>query len=162
ITETRPTMVAFNLATRRDLPPLPYVRMFRDRHHEGDYTKPGAVTQWVGDDSFKLTGDPLNQRLTDLTRWVTAIQERGGEVIWLRMITTGDVWTQEQALFPRAEYYDRLAAEVPGHFLHFADEPSLAGFECPDGRHLDYRTSPEFTRALAAVLKRRGWLRGHR
>src|SRR5690606_683714 len=88
ITETRPTMVAFNLATRRDLPPLPYVRMFRDRHHEGDYTKPGAVTQWVGDDSFKLTGDPLNQRLTDLTRWVTAIQERGGEVIWLRMITT--------------------------------------------------------------------------
>jgi hypothetical protein len=80
------------------------------------------------------------------------IRARGGEVVLIRMPTSGDLWTLHELQYPRAEYWDRLVAVTGLPAIHFADYPGLSGFECPDFSHLDARDSPRFTQALAAIL----------
>jgi hypothetical protein len=87
-----------------------------------------------------------------LLRASAAIEARGGHVRFVAMPTSGLVREAESAFFPRAEFYDRLAARAGGRALHSADVPALARFQCPDGSHLDYRDRAAFTEALVDAL----------
>jgi hypothetical protein len=83
---------------------------------------------------------------------VKAIQARGGRVVFIRFPTSGDYNVKEQAVFPRAQCWDRFAAQTSALTIHFKDFPSLADFSCPDLVHLDRRDVPRFTLELLDIL----------
>lgn len=91
-----------------------------------------------------------------LIEWSHKIRQRGGDVLLIRMPTTGRTWKLDQQYYPKPEYWDRLAADFPGSSLHFADSNRLKSFKCPDTSHLDYRDVPRFTRVLVEELRHRG------
>lgn len=90
--------------------------------------------------------------------WVAAIRARGGEVVFVRFPTSGEHWKLDERYYPRARYWDRVAAVTGAATIHFRDLPDAAGLLCPDTSHLDQRDAPRFTRALLAELERRGLL----
>ncbi len=87
------------------------------------------------------------------------IEARGGRVVFLRMITTGKYYENDIKFYPREKYWDVLAGQTSVAMIHFADVPTLAGFDCPDGSHLDAKDVPAFTIALGEELQRRGVLK---
>jgi hypothetical protein len=89
-----------------------------------------------------------DSRAREVERAVRAILARGGRVILLRMPTSGLVLEAEQKRWPRALFWDRVAASTRARTVHFEDWPGLNGFTCPDGSHLDYRDRSAFTEAF--------------
>ncbi len=87
-----------------------------------------------------------------LARQARRVQERGGRVLFVRMPTSGLVTELEERRFPRERFWDELARNVGAPAVHFADDPALRQFHCPDGSHLDVRDRARFTSALAAAL----------
>ena len=86
---------------------------------------------------------------------VRRIEDRGGRVVFVKLPVSGELVRFEQKRFPRQRYWDVLAASTSAVTIHCADHPELAGFECPDGSHLDYRDARVFTRAFGNMLSRR-------
>ena len=83
---------------------------------------------------------------------VAALQARGGEVIFLRMPTSGELWDISTGEWPKEPYWDKVAPLTGARTIHFKDHADLAAFRCPDGSHLDASDAPAFTRALAGHL----------
>lgn len=120
------------------------------RAHAVDYAAGGTQTP-----------SELEARLAEaleLEPAIAQIQARGGQVVYLRMPTCGPRWLADEALYPKARFWDRLAAQTRAVAIHFQDHPALAGFECPDLSHLDSKDGPRFTRGLVEVLLARGVL----
>ena len=88
---------------------------------------------------------------------VAAIRERGGQVVFLRMPTSGRHWELDEEHYPRAEYWDRFAASTSAPAIHFRDVPGM-DVECPDTSHLGVAESKQFTEALASELMSLGVL----
>jgi hypothetical protein len=82
-----------------------------------------------------------------------AIETRGGHVVFIRMPTSGLVREFDQQHFPRGQFWERFIRDAGVNAINFEDEPSLGGFNCPDGSHLDYRDRERFTRSLGIVVK---------
>lgn len=85
---------------------------------------------------------------------VSRIRARGGRMILVNLPSSGALRQREDAMRPRAMYWDALLAvtEVPG--IHWLDYPELAGFACPEWSHLSATDSVEFTRRLVPLLRR--------
>jgi hypothetical protein len=86
--------------------------------------------------------------------WVKGIQARGGNVIFLRMVSSYGVRGAEDTLSPRAQW-DLFASHVAGIAIHYEDVPSLRDFKAMDGSHLDVKDARAFSRALGRVLVER-------
>lgn len=86
------------------------------------------------------------------------IAARGGEVIYVRLPTSGPIWELDERFYPKADYWDRFANEARAPTLHFRDVPTLADAQCVDGSHLDVRDAPRFTGLLLDELVAWGWL----
>ena len=86
----------------------------------------------------------------------SAIERRGGKVVFVRMPTSDEHWALDESKYPKALYWDRFAAVAEATAIHFLDVPGLAGFECPDTSHLDTRDSVAFTGRLVHELLDRG------
>jgi hypothetical protein len=106
-----------------------------------------------------LTSAAFDARLAQMQRWADAIEARGGQVIWLRLPSSGAVRELEQARWPRQTYWDRLARRNPSFSIHCDDHPTLSGFTCPDGSHLDGPAADRFTRALIHLLQQKKLIR---
>ncbi len=87
------------------------------------------------------------QRYRDAAR---AIQQRGGQVIFVEMPTSGPRVPLDQAAYPRARFWDVFAETVQpvAQTIHFEDYADLRAFECPDMSHLDAQDASRFTQAL--------------
>lgn len=96
--------------------------------------------------------EEVEELMNRFARAVRAIRRRGGQVVFLFMPSSGVVAAREERLFPRREYWDRLAAATAAEAIHFEDVPVLSSFRCPDGEHLDWRDALRFTQGLAKVL----------
>jgi hypothetical protein len=96
----------------------------------------------------------FEQRMGQIESSVQAIQKRGGQVIFLRLPSSGAVRELEARAWPRACYWDRLSAATRARTIHFEDFPQLAGFVCPDGSHLGVEDARRFTEALVGILRR--------
>ncbi len=96
-------------------------------------------------------------RLEYLESLIQMIRNRGGQVVFVVMPTSGMARDIERRRYPRSRFWDRLAAQISARTIHFEDFPALRDFVCPDGSHLDYRDQVRFTTALvaAASLERR-------
>ncbi len=99
-----------------------------------------------------LSRAAMDTVLAAFERYSSELRRRGATVVVVHLPHCEEMRAFEDELFPRQDYWDRLAERFPGSAIHFADHPSLSGFECPDGSHLDQRDVPPFTESLAAVV----------
>lgn len=98
--------------------------------------------------------------LGELERDVKAIRARGGEVVFVRLPSTGRFREVEAQAFPRARFFDVVVRSVDAVGIHFEDHPELQDVTIPEWSHVSSRDSPRFTRALIAVLRRELAARG--
>jgi hypothetical protein len=96
--------------------------------------------------------DDMVQHYLRVETTVQKLIQKGCRVIFVRMPSSGEVWTLEQQHTPKQLYWDRFAQETTAETIHFKDHPTLSGFECADNTHLDYSDAILFTRAFAELL----------
>jgi len=106
---------------------------------------------WKGRPARPIEVALLARRMDDL---VAAIREKGGDVIFVRLPTSGTKRERERRLFPRNEFWDLFAANTDALAIHFEDHPALRRFHLPDGTHIEQRDSPAFSRALGEIIVR--------
>lgn len=96
--------------------------------------------------------------LQRVRQWCDTIRSRGGEVIFLRTPTSGALLAAEDEAFPRAKYWDQLAAAVKSPTFYATDDAYFATLHLGDGSHVDYHQKAAYTRALVDALAARGLL----
>lgn len=150
----------------RGLPPTPYNRVRFDRWRPSDYTRTSSKRRLDRELGLlrlarrdRVVDEALwRERVAELARQVARIEARGGAVVFVRFPTSPERWREEEQLWPRAEFWDRLEAETGAATVHFRDLPGVDVLALPDGSHLDERDAPTFTRALTGELERLGLL----
>lgn len=159
--EVEPLTLASLLLKHHKLPKPSYISPRDDRFIAADYTKVDEELFGGGGDEGDdprrpdLRPEPqMTERLAQIRSDVRAIESRGGQVFFVRMVVSGETREFEESVCPRDVYYRRFVDSVPeATHLHYADDPVLRGFQCPDGAHLDYRDAGPFTRRLAELVK---------
>ena len=102
-----------------------------------------------------LAGEPLDAIMASVRADVDKIRSRGGEVVFLRLPSSGELREIERERWPREAYWDRLLAETGAPGVHFEDYPELNGFECPEWSHLTRADAVTFTRNLIPILRQK-------
>jgi hypothetical protein len=104
------------------------------------------------------TGKKLDSVIQLIKTNVDKIQKRGGEVLFVRTPSSGQVWIDEQKYYPRAVYWDKLLAATGCRGIYYKDYPAIAQFECPESSHLSPEQAIVFTKNLIKILKdEKGW-----
>jgi hypothetical protein len=148
----------------RSLPPPHYVITHSDRSRAADFTRRldlvahrrrriDQLRESYEEKYFLTPEDWLGQAM-EIEPFVQAIQRRGGQVVFVRYITTEKHYELDQKYYPKQEYWDQFAKKTNAVTVHFADVPELSGFNCPDTNHLDFRDAPFYTIALGNELCR--------
>ncbi len=160
---TRSLVILGELWRDGSWPKPPYVTTHADRTRYADFTltdvdqkRMRRLVQFEEWEKETPDRDEWLKNALEVEANVTAIQARGGKVVYVRMPTCDERWTAEERMFPKAQFWDELAARTHAIAIHFKDDPTLASFPCPDTSHLDKRDAPAFTRALLEILRRRG------
>jgi hypothetical protein len=91
-----------------------------------------------------------------LAQWVAAIKQRGGKVVFFREPVSGEHLDLDERNYPRAKYWDVLAARQILPMIDFRDQPALAHFALPDTSHIDGIDVPAFTQAFIALMREQG------
>lgn len=116
------------------------------RQYEAQYEEHGDVPDW----------EVLAKQLSEVERMIARIREKGGDVAFVRPVTTDRLWELEQKQAPRAEHWDRFAAATSAVTLHCRDIPELSALDYPDSGHLGGQDASVFTRVLLRELQARG------
>lgn len=88
--------------------------------------------------------------------WKSAInhlKSRDATVVMLRMPVPPERWSNDQRHWPVQDYWDTAMNDLGVVGIHFAEHPSLMGFNSPDASHLAAKDKAAFTRALAEILR---------
>ena len=145
----------------RRFPRVPDFRMRPDRFLPLTLLPDGAAERTQGDLRRMRTADPpappamRDSIIGRLDRAAMLIERRGGRVVFVVLPGSGAVRAFESELYPRDEFSGVLAARTQVVTIHTDDEPTLNGFDAPDGSHLAGTDTPRFTEALAAVIRDR-------
>jgi hypothetical protein len=108
------------------------------------------------------TGKKLDSVIQLIKTDVDKIQKRGGEVLFVRTPSSGQVWIDEQKFYPRASYWDKLLAATGCQGIYYKDYPAIAHFECPESSHLSPEQALVFTKNFIKILKEdKGWTFTH-
>lgn len=137
-----------------------YVRTLPDRSQKIDYTLVDRdrayrerLAKYVSADQIvRQVHVDFDARVAELNSAVRRIQARGGRVVLVRFPSSKGIWRADEIRYPKAEYWDRLAALTDAAAIHFMDHPGLREHDLPDGVHLDQSQTPAFTAALAGLL----------
>jgi len=142
-----------------------YLVTHSDRSRSADYKALDIVSHraeriWRGKKVYRdivpLGSDEWLVHAKEMDEIADRIRNRGGRVVYVIYITTGEYYEMEQEFYPKPLYWDRFAEVAGDVVIHFHDVPSLRDYNCPDTSHLDYRDASRYTRALAEELERRG------
>jgi hypothetical protein len=159
--------VVSRLLSEGSLPrPVP-VRFHRNRfsamHFAEVWDKMRAARKAGGDRrtdrGFASTGgrpanpEELARRIERLNGAARAIEERGGEVIFVSLPACGERARIEEQRYPRAEYWDRLVASTPFRTVNVADVPTFTVPDCYDESHMDLTDARVFTRELVDLIR---------
>jgi hypothetical protein len=145
--------------------PPDYFRFHTDRSGNIDYTKTDVEAakkhfeQLVAntkDIRALVPPDEWFADLHDVYAWTQQIQARGGKVIFYQSPTSGEVRRTDLIAHPRAQYWDRFAANSPAPAIDAEDDPILSAFHEPDDSHMDFRDKAAYTKALVEALQKRG------
>lgn len=143
-----------------------HVRMRADRSIEIDFTliedlqefrqKNAAATRRQYETAEHPSPEDLDDEFIEVDEFVRRIQDRGGQVVFLRMPTSGERLAIEEQYHPKTKYWDRFAAIGSGICIYWTELAGLGNLTCPDDSHLDYRDVDRFTNALVDDLIQRG------
>jgi len=145
----------------------PYAPLRADRFRPADYSlidleslRAARVerTRELHQQATILDQREFRQRVEIIQKAVRRIEQRGGEVVFIRFPSCGEVWAIEEETIPRRQYWDVLANEVAAPTIHFEDYERLQDFNCTDGSHLDYSDARTFTREIVTMLQNRNFL----
>lgn len=145
-------------------PKPPYAPLRKDRYRQADYSKTDIDRlrkarikrqQEIVDRAKPLSQQEFTERIRKIETMVQQIRSRGGQVIFLRLPSSGEIRDLEEKTWPRSKYWDHFATHVSAPAYHFADFPELSRFDCPDDSHLDYQDAKTFTYALVDILSLR-------
>jgi len=100
--------------------------------------------------------ESLTIDIREIDRAIQRFQARGGQVVFLRAPSSGERLQYEERFHAKRTNWDRFAACTVAPCIHFNDVPTMRDLACPDESHLDFRDSPNFSRALIRELTRRG------
>ncbi len=104
------------------------------------------------------TGKRLDSVIQLIKTDVDKIQKRGGEVLFVRTPSSGQVWIDEQKFYPRAVYWDKIISSYRCKGIYYKDYLAIAHFECPESSHLSPEQAVVFTKNLIKILKEeKGW-----
>ncbi|MDA8133986.1 MAG: hypothetical protein M0T82_05135 [Desulfobacteraceae bacterium] len=144
-----------------DRPRPAYAPMRPDRFREARF-KPEDIPrmrasrikleQAAMEDAEQISSQEFQERLASLNADVRKIRQRGGDVVFIRMPSSGEIRDLEAAARPREKYWDVLANSVSATAIHFEDFDGLRHFQCADGSHLDVDQAREFTLQLLKLL----------
>jgi hypothetical protein len=81
----------------------------------------------------------------------------GGAVVFYREPISGEHFELDESRFPRAQFWDQLAAIMPATMIDFQDYATLR-IDTPDTSHIDAKDIDRHTRALVDVLRDKGVL----
>ena len=84
------------------------------------------------------------------------IEDRGGEVIFVRFPVTRFVKEWENERFPRKDYWDQIIARTGCRGFHYMDHEATRTLFPPDGSHLMPAEARIFTEALAKFVFEKG------
>ena len=112
----------------------------------------GASEARRANDAVAMGSDELRAHVARITELVSELRRRGGQVVFVRMPSTGQVLEGEERIFPRHETWDVLLRTTGAKGFHFQDDHELSRFSCPDGVHLDGRDAEKFSALLAVRL----------
>lgn len=146
---------------------LPYIHMRSDRYQPADHTRFDAVggrhhraggAPWHGDQEHRRpwarSPESFRAHLDDeVMPAVRRLVARGGQVVILRMPTTGRYWEEDELAYPRALWWDRIPKLRGLHTIHFRDHPRLAALTSVDGHHLDYRDARVASSVVGELLR---------
>lgn len=105
-----------------------------------------------------ISGDTLKNIFTDLKNNIATIKARGGQVLFIRPPSSGEMYEAEQKAYPRSAYWDELLVYTNTPGIHFADYPVMTVFTCPEWSHLTPQDAIVFTKDLVEILQReKGW-----
>lgn len=150
--------------------PIAWIDTYADRTQRVDYTKPDLVAftksrlathTRQANESIEREGYknwPQPELLAQIEGWVETIKARGGQVVFVRAVSSGGHWVVDRTHFPREKFWDVFAASTTAETIHFKDIEALASLECAEGSHLYYEDAIIFTRVLTNELKTRGLL----
>lgn len=159
--------IIIRLAQGEPLPSPYYLETQADRSRLADYRRVDLQahrkwaydrTRWLSNDRDLPGAAEWLQDAMEVEEWVTAIQARGGRVVFVQLPTTGQLYSYDEIIFPKKLYWDAFAARTSALCIHFKDVPELAGFDCPDLSHLDRADAPRFTMELGTALADRNLL----
>lgn len=88
-----------------------------------------------------------------LRRDIQKLESRGVTVVLLRLPGEGIVLHEEERLFPRDQYWQRFARELPDRAWHFADFQVTHDLKTWDGQHLTADSARIYSRWLGARLR---------
>jgi len=157
--DVAPTLRSLKRWCRAGALPRPgYLRMRPDRSKQADYTRcdlPQHIASRIERERRMRPAGPdtLARAADSIREMIARLRSRGGDVVLLTMPVSGEVREIELGHFPRHEFWDALLAQTGAVGIHFADYPDLSRFACPEGSHLDQNDAPEFSRALATILR---------
>ncbi len=110
------------------------------------------------DTTFRPTsGKKLDSILTVVKTAVDKIKSRGGDVLFVRTPSSGNLLARENKYYPRQQYWEKLltATNCPG--IHYTDFPELNNLVCPEESHLSLADAKVFTTHFVNLLKTKGW-----
>lgn len=152
---------------KRDWPRPPYAPMRPDRFREARFA-PEDIPRMLASriklereaikKAEQVSPQEFQERLASLNADVRKIRQRGGDVVFIRMPSSGVIRDLEAAARPRETYWDVLASSVSATAIHFEDFDGLRDFQCSDGSHLDEDQARKFTVELLKLLRARNLL----
>ncbi len=120
------------------------------------YYQHNAQMTWRG---FMRMGDQRGPSEFDLDAYLVSVNDdieriraRGGDVVFIRLPSSGDYRPREARNQPRNEYWDRLLLDTNSVGVHFEDHEELQGFRIPEWSHLHSEDAPKFTAALTRII----------
>ena len=117
------------------------------------WTQFGLLNKYPG-----ITGDTLQKIFADIKTCVDKIKARGGQVIFIRPPSSGEMREAEKIAYPRELYWDKLLAYTNTAGIHFEDYPEMTNFICPEWSHLSPKDAIVFTKELVQILQlEKGW-----
>jgi hypothetical protein len=116
------------------------------RHHHVDILR--GLRQYA-------TLDEFADSLAPLADIVAQIHRNHGEVVFLRLPSSGRELQLEESAFPSADYYGVVAKTTSAPWIDFRNLPHGPVFLCPDESHLSPEGASAFTKDLVAEMQRR-------
>ncbi|TXE18809.1 hypothetical protein ES692_04985 [Psychroserpens burtonensis] len=83
---------------------------------------------------------------------LNTFKARNGNVILVRLPSSGATRVGEHEVLPRTEFWDDLVKQARVKSYHFEDYDTLKDLKCPEESHLSYEDAIYFTKTLVSIL----------